>query len=73
MTTKPKLRDSINGKCESCIYDPEAAGTWRQQVTLCSVTSCPLFLVRPVTKAPIPEPVLDYYQVKGSERAIYRR
>ena len=72
MTKKLSLRNCVNEKCKSCIYDPKASGTWRQQVTLCSVTSCPLYLRRPVSKAPIPESVLDYYSVTGAERAFYR-
>ncbi len=74
MTVKKSrsLRKHINDHCKTCIYDYSAAGTWRQQVTLCTVKSCALYPVRPVTKAPIPESVLDYYQVTGVERAFYR-
>ncbi len=71
MTKNPSLRKCVNDNCRSCIYDPQAAGTWRQQVTLCTVKNCALYPVRPVTKAPIPESVLDYYQVAGAERAFY--
>lgn len=39
------------------------AGTWLQQVTLCSSPNCPLYPVRPQTKSQIPESVLRYYQV----------
>ena len=67
------LRNAIDAHCRDCTYDSGAAGTWRQQVTLCSVKdNCALYPVRPVTKAPIPESVLDYYQVKGAERAFFR-
>ena len=65
------LRTAINGNCRTCIFDSAAAGTWRQQVTLCSVTSCDLYPVRPVTKAAIPESVLNYYSVTGPERDRY--
>ena len=67
---RPSLRKCINDNCKNCIYDPKSAGTWRQQVALCSVTSCALYPVRPVTKAPIPENVLNYYGVTGSEIAV---
>ena len=72
MTVKNRLslRKCINDNCKSCIYDSAAAGTWLQQVTLCSVTSCALYPVRPVTKAPIPECVLQYYGVTDSEIAV---
>ena len=68
---KPSLRKCVDDKCKMCIYDPKAAGTWRQQVTLCSVTICPLYPVRPVTKSPIPIRVLKYYSVPKSEYAFY--
>jgi len=57
------LRKAINAKCKDCIYDDVAAGTWLQQTSLCRAKSCPLYEVRPQTKAPIPENVLRYYQV----------
>ena len=36
------------------------------------MNKCALYPVRPVTKAPVPESVLDYYLVTGAERAFYR-
>ena len=60
---RTSMRKCINDNCKNCIYDPGAAGTWRQQVTLCTVTSCALYPVRPVTKASIPASVLKYYGV----------
>ena len=68
---RPSFRKCVDKNCKSCIYDPKVAGTWRQQVTLCSVKDCELYPVRPVTKAPIPEAVLDYYQVTEAEHALY--
>jgi len=58
------LRKAIDQNCRSCVYDGLAAGTWRQQVTLCSVKSCALYKVRPKTSSAIPESVLSYYGVK---------
>jgi len=58
------LRKAINEKCKDCIYDDLAAGTWLQQVTLCSSEDCPLFAVRPKSKSAIPENVLSYYGIK---------
>ena len=69
---RPSLRKCINDNCKTCIFDPKAAGTWRQQVTLCPVESCAIYPRRPVSKAPIPENVLDYFQITGAERAFYR-
>lgn len=62
-----RLRHRINLNCKACGFDELAAGTWRQQITLCPVKSCSLYAVRPVTKAPIPTKVLDYYQVSEEE------
>lgn len=62
------LRKAINRHCKSCIYDPVAMGTWKQQVTLCSVGRCELFDVRPTTDR-ISESVLKYYGV-GSKEAL---
>jgi len=46
------LRQAINKKCRDCIYDEcSGLGSWRQQVTACTVTSCPLYAVRPVSKS----------------------
>ena len=57
------LRKAINQHCKSCAYDDLAAGTWRQQVTLCGVKSCALYDVRPKSTRPISESVLSYYGV----------
>ena len=61
------LRKSINQHRKSCAYDDLAAGTWRQQVTLCGVKSCALYDVRPKSTRPIPESVLSYYGVDLGE------
>lgn len=48
------LKKAIEGKCKDCIYDPAVAGTWREQVELCtSEKSCSLWPVRPMTVATI--------------------
>lgn len=49
---KAGLRGKINAFCCSCIYDPIGGkGAWRVQVTACPATTCPLYPVRPVSKA----------------------
>ena len=46
------LRKAINDKCKECIYDPlSGLGNWRQQVTGCTSTDCPLYPVRPISKS----------------------
>lgn len=45
------MRAAINAKCRDCIYDPYSGlGNWRQQVTACSSSNCPLHPFRPVSK-----------------------
>ena len=65
---KPSLRKSIDANCKSCVYDALAPGTWKAQVTLCSVYSCKLFDVRPTTDK-IPDSVFDHYMVPKAERS----
>lgn len=55
---KAGFRGKINAKCCECIYDPLASGTWRQQVESCTSFACPLYDVRPMSKAE-KEPVDD--------------
>jgi hypothetical protein len=38
---------AIAAKCKDCIYDREAPGNWRQQVTGCTISSCALWPYRP--------------------------
>ena len=47
------LRAAIDAMCRQCLYDPKAAGLghWRQQIEACTDTGCPLFPVRPRTRA----------------------
>lgn len=47
------LRAAINAKCKDCIYDPlSGLGNWRQQVTACTIKTCSLWPVRPLSSAP---------------------
>lgn len=47
------LKKCIEQHCKNCTYDQESPGTWREQVENCSVTSCALYAVRPVTMGTI--------------------
>ena len=49
------LRHAINQMCKECIYDPVAAGNWRQQVSACTSPNCPLFPHRPQSKGLTPK------------------
>ncbi len=47
--TRPPTRgEAIAAKCRDCLYDDKALGTWRQQVSACHLTDCPLWRVRPL-------------------------
>ena len=42
------LRSAIDAMCRHCIYDPGGGGGgWREQVSACASTNCPLHPVRP--------------------------
>ena len=44
-TTKAQ---AINAMCKWCIYDPKEKGSWKQQVTICQDSKCPLHPHRPI-------------------------
>jgi hypothetical protein len=44
-------KSAIHAFCKQCIYDPDAHGTWREQVALCSSGNCPLHSHRPLPHA----------------------
>jgi hypothetical protein len=67
----PTYKEAIELKCRDCIVDSCSPGKWRQQVTLCSVETCPLWPRRPKTTSAIPESVLRWYGVKtGVSQAL---
>lgn len=47
------LKLAIKNKCIDCTYDSESPGTALFQVENCTVRSCPLWEVRPMTVATI--------------------
>lgn len=48
---KPGLRSKIDAHCVSCVYDDLVPGSWRKQVELCSIPTCPIYDVRPRSSA----------------------
>lgn len=55
MKNAPATRNAaIAAKCRDCIFDTEAAGTWRQQVTVCKATDCALWPFRPLAEGIAP-------------------
>lgn len=48
----PKTRgEAIAAYCRQCIHDPQAFGTWREQVATCACTDCPLWRFRPLQQS----------------------
>ena len=47
------LKKCIQSHCKNCTYDQSSPGTWREQVEACSVISCALWEVRPMTMTTI--------------------
>jgi len=43
------LKKQIELKCKQCTYDATQPGSWRHQVEECTVRSCPLWEIRPLT------------------------
>ena len=55
VSRRPSLRAAINAFCRYCIHDPKSGtGTWRQQVEACPSPDCPLYPVRPKSRADDP-------------------
>lgn len=51
----PSTRNAaIAVKCRDCMFDRAAAGTWRQQVTVCPSTDCALWTFRPLAEGIAP-------------------
>lgn len=61
------LRKKIDQNCKDCTYDSACPGTWRQQVALCSIKSCPFWDIRARPTSPIPESTLRWYGVDFGE------
>ena len=57
------LRKRIDQNCKDCTYDSACPGSWRQQVALCSIESCPFWDIRAKPTSPIPESTLRWYGV----------
>jgi len=57
------LRKKIDQNCKDCTYDSACPGSWRQQVALCSIESCPFWDIRAKPTSPIPESTLRWYRV----------
>ena len=69
---RSSLRKAIDSHCKQCIYDNLCPGTWRQQVTLCTVFKCPLWEVRPRAATQLlPDAGIGHEMVeKGQSEAV---
>ncbi len=63
---------AIADKCRSCIHDPAAPGTWRQQVQLCSCYACPLWEHRPKSYGAVPQQILEAYSVSPNDLCLLK-
>lgn len=57
--TRVSRVEAIAAKCRDCIFDPAAAGKWREQVAACESGNCPLHAVRPVPRHCIKDGEID--------------
>jgi len=48
---KVSAQKAIFNMCKSCIYDPLAGGSWREQVEQCKISRCELYEHRPRSNA----------------------
>lgn len=63
--TQPGTRGkAIEAFCKGCLYDPLAAGTWKEQVGSCVSANCPLHAFRP-----LPRQVIDQRETVAELRA----
>ena len=69
------LRNAINLKCKDCIYDPEVEGGWRQQVSLCELSDCPLWEYRPHPRTSPLSPKMTasqcHFEVISNEQGVW--
>ena len=65
------LRKAIDAMCKDCTYDDQDKGTWRQQVAACTLKTCPLHPVRPVSDhnntTCLTVDLLDHWQIKPED------
>ena len=57
------LRKRIDQNCKECIYDQSCSGTWRQQVSLCTIKSYQFWNIRAKPTSPIPDSTLSWHGV----------
>lgn len=68
-------KQAIEMKCVECIYDPNAEGTWRQQVSNCDACMCPLWGVRPLPSGEIHHGVFvipDMVEIRREENQGFK-
>lgn len=63
-------QQAIDAMCRECLYDPHSGGgTWREQITACTGTTCPLYPYRPVSR---PEKLRRFNALPPEEQARRR-
>ena len=70
-TMPNKFRKAIDNMCKDCTYDELDKGTWRQQVAACTIKTCPLHSVRPVSAKNnttyLTSELLDHWRIKEED------
>ena len=67
---KLTLKQAVKQNCKDCCYDPEAGGTWLQQVEACSITKCALWEHRPLTAATKKENAQELTEEQKEKRRL---
>jgi len=71
---KPSMRKQIDLMCKRCIYDGSGgSGSWRQQVTDCTSSSCELYNLRPLVEGERHTWQMQVEKVnRSTEKAVFR-
>jgi len=43
-------KESVEGRCFGCGYDPDSCGTWREQIACCLTVDCDNYYNRPMPR-----------------------
>lgn len=68
----PTHKECIDEYCKGHCYDPDAAGTWREQVAVNCSPTCPFYDVRPVPRHCLIDGKIDIAAVGDIARKLDR-
>lgn len=61
------LRKAINAKCKECAHDPLDKGSAAKQIACCTIKTCPLHSIRPITCKSISRELLDHWHLQAED------